>query len=207
MLFSTKNVPSFPIFPALHATRSRKRSPSKDSADRIEALGIRRSFEKAEKAAIILYLFDLTNEHLEDLLHTNKWLQTSDKPVLIIGTKNDLAHQNLVHTAGNNIHAIYVSCKKPADIERIKQKIVEISNIHVAGQNEVVVTNIRHYEALCHGMEAVERVLEGLETNLSGDLLAEDTRECLHHLGEITGGEIASQEILNNIFSKFCIGK
>ena len=177
-----------------------------NTSDTIEALGIQRSFEKAEKASVILYLFDLTQEDTEELVAVSRWLQKFNKPILMIGTKNDIARRSPIHTSGN-VKAIHISCKVPADIERVKSNIVGISNVHKASENEVIVTNIRHYEALCHAGESVERIIEGMNNNLPGDLLAEDIRECLHHLGEITGGEIATTEVLANIFSKFCIGK
>ena len=71
----------------------------------------------------------------------------------------------------------------------------------------MIITNIRHYEALCNSQGSIARVIEGLNNNISGDFLSQDIRECLHYLGEITGGEIATDEVLGNIFSKFCIGK
>ena len=176
------------------------------TADRIEALGIQRSFEKAEKASIILYLFDLTQEEKEDVILSNQWLQKFNKPFLMVGTKNDMARRNPVHTTGD-VQAIHISCKEPADIERIQNDIVQLANIRPLTDSDVIITNIRHYEALCRAGEAIRRVLDGLEYDLSGDLLSQDIRECLHYLGEITGGEIATDEILGNIFSKFCIGK
>ena len=177
-----------------------------DVSDKIEAMGIQRSFEKAEKASAILYLFDLTQEDSEELVSISQWLQKFNKPILMIGTKNDIARRSPVHTSGN-VQAIHISCKEPADIERVKNYIVKISNVHEVAENEVIVTNVRHYEALCRSGESITRVLEGLENDIPGDLLAEDIRECLHYLGEITGGEIATNEVLSNIFSKFCIGK
>ena len=174
--------------------------------DVIEALGIQRSFEKAEKASVILYLFDLTQEQQDDMVPTSQWLKKFNKPILMIGTKNDIARRSPIHTSGN-VKAIHISCKEPADIERVKNYIVRLSNIYNVSDNDVIVTNIRHYEALCRAGESIKRALEGLNQNISGDLLAQDIRECLHYLGEITGGEIATHEILENIFSKFCIGK
>ena len=174
--------------------------------DRIEALGIRRSFEKAEKASIILYLFDLTQEEQEDIVATSQWLQKFNKPVLLIGTKNDIACRSPIHTSGH-VQAIHISCMEAADIERVKNYIVRLSNVQQVTGNDLIVTNVRHYEALCHANDAVKRIVEGLESNLTGDLLAQDVRECLHYLGEITGGEITTDDILGNIFSKFCIGK
>ena len=177
-----------------------------NTPDKIEAMGIQRSFEKAEKASLILYLSDLTQEEPDELVSTSRWLQRFNKPILMIGTKNDIARRSPIHTSGN-VQAIHISCKESADIERVKLNIIRISNVNKVTENEVIVTNIRHYEALCHAGESIERVIEGLNNNIPGDLLAEDIRECLHHLGEITGGEIATTEVLENIFSKFCIGK
>jgi tRNA modification GTPase len=177
-----------------------------NASDRIEALGIRRSFEKAEKASIILYLFDLTQKETEELVPMSRWLQKFNKPILMIGTKNDIARRSPIHTSGN-VRAIHISCKEPADIERVKDHIICLANVNKVTGNEVIVTNVRHYEALLRAGESVKRVMEGLDDNLSGDLLAEDIRECIHYLGEITGSEIATDEVLGNIFSKFCIGK
>ena len=176
------------------------------ASDKIEAMGIRRSFEKAEKASLILYLFDLTQEDTDELVSISHWLQRFDKPILMIGTKNDITRRSPIHTSGK-VQAIHISCKEPADIERVKLNIIRVSNVQKVSENEVIVTNIRHYEALCHSGESIERIIDGLKNNIPGDLLAEDIRECLHYLGEITGGEIATPEILANIFSKFCIGK
>jgi tRNA modification GTPase len=177
-----------------------------NTTDSVEALGIRRSFEKAEKASIILYLYDLTQEDREDLVSTSQWLQKFNKPILMIGTKNDLMRRSPIHTFGN-VKAINISCREKADIERVKSYILSISNAGGTSENEVIVTNVRHYEALCHAGEAIEHVIEGLDSQLSGDLLSEDIRDCLRHLAEITGGEILPDEVLSNIFSKFCIGK
>jgi tRNA modification GTPase len=175
------------------------------TTDPVEALGIRRSFEKAEKAAIILYLFDLTEEDADDPVTTSQWLQRLRKPVLMIGTKNDLACRSPIHTSGSVV-SMYVSCREPADVERIKQEITVMANLPSVGTNDVIVTNVRHYEALCGAQSAIVRVMEGLADGLSGDFLSQDIRECIHYLGEITG-EISTEDILGNIFSRFCIGK
>jgi len=192
-----------------------------NTTDTIEALGIRRSIEKAEKASLILYLFDLTQEENDDVVNISRWLQRYNKPVLMLGTKNDLARRSPIHTFGN-VRAIHISCLDKADIERVKQNIVSITNISNVSGNDVIVSNVRHYEALCRAGEALDCVIEGLGGSeltatpegksllkplISTDLLAEDIRDCLRYLAEITGGEITSEEILTNIFSKFCIGK
>jgi len=176
------------------------------TTDLIEALGVKRSFEKAEKAAIILYLFDLTQEEANEVIQINHWLQKFNKPFLMIGTKNDIAHRSPMHIS-DHVKEIHISCKETADIERVKNNILHCLDLQPLEANDVIVANVRHYEALCHAGKAITRVIEGLDNQLSGDLLAQDIRECLHYLGEITGGEIATEEVLGNIFSKFCIGK
>ena len=77
----------------------------------------------------------------------------------------------------------------------------------IGGEDNTIVTNLRHYESLQNALEAISRVRQALTDNIPGDLIAEDLRQCLHHLGEITGGEITSDEVLANIFKSFCIGK
>ena len=85
--------------------------------------------------------------------------------------------------------------------------MIEITTLPDLSQNDVVVSNIRHYEALTHAQEAIHRVQDGLAIQLSGDLVSQDLRECLFHLAEIVGGEITTNEVLGNIFKNFCIGK
>ena len=176
------------------------------ATDPIEAIGIQRSFEKAEKASLILFLFDLTQEDFDDIVPTSQWLKKFYKPVLMIGTKNDIARRSPIHSSGH-VKVIHISCKAPADIERVKNNIIQITQVQSFDSNDVIVASVRHYESLCHAGEAIIRVIEGLDANLTGDLLAHDIRDCMHYLGEITGGEIATDDILATIFSKFCIGK
>jgi tRNA modification GTPase len=177
-----------------------------NTTDSIEAIGIRRSLEKAEKASVILYLFDLTTETRDDMLEISQWLQKFHKPVMMVGTKNDLVRSSPIHTFGN-VKAIHISCKDQSDIERVKAQIVEIADIAPDSYNNVIISNIRHYEALCQAEQALSRAIQSLDADLSGDLLSEDIRDCTRHLAEITGGEITTDEVLGNIFSRFCIGK
>ena len=88
----------------------------------------------------------------------------------------------------------------------MKQHLIQAAALPEVSQNDVIVTNVRHYEALTKAHEAIARVINGLEMNISGDFLSQDIRECMHYLGEITG-QISNDEILGNIFGKFCIGK
>ena len=141
------------------------------TTDRIEEIGIRRSFEKADQAAIILYLLDLTDSTADDWLEASRWLRRYEKPVLMVGTKNDLARRSPIHTT-DNVQAIHISCREPADIERVKLRIVELADTLTVGTHDVIVTNVRHYEALCRAGEAIRRVLAGLRAICSRRICA-----------------------------------
>ena len=107
------------------------------------------------------------------------------------------------------IACIWTACKddvKGAG-EAVLDELIQRSGIHEAKTEGVVVTNLRHYEALRNALSAIDRVRDGLQENLSGDLLSRDIRDCLFFLAEITGGEITNDEVLGNIFAKFCVGK
>ena len=99
-----------------------------------------------------------------------------------------------------------ISAKSSADVERLEQLIVERAMLPEVDSEALIVTNARHYEALVRAGEAIERSIEGLRTGVSGDFVSQDIRECMHYLGEITG-EISTDDILGEIFARFCIGK
>jgi tRNA modification GTPase len=101
---------------------------------------------------------------------------------------------------------IYLSAKYGKNTEKLENALLKTADLPEIGANDVVVTNLRHYEALTRAHHSINRVIKGLQDQLSGDFLAQDIRECIHYLGEITG-EISTDEILVNIFRNFCIGK
>ena len=105
---------------------------------------------------------------------------------------------------------IHISSMTGAGMPILQKALTDAANrilSYTNGGDHTIVTNLRHYEALHHSLEAVSRVKHAIADNIPGDLIAEDLRQCLHHLGEITGGEITSDEVLANIFKNFCIGK
>ena len=114
------------------------------------------------------------------------------------------AKQQLLNTIPAD--RLYISAKQQANTEVLKQHLIQAAALPELSQNDVIVTNIRHYEALTKAHEAILRVINGLTLNISGDFLSQDIRECMHYLGEITG-QISNDEILGNIFERFCIGK
>jgi tRNA modification GTPase len=164
--------------------------------DRIESLGIERSRQAAQKAAIII--------HLQDAIHPTDTLSQltdiQDKTIIQVFNKVDLVPE---FVACDN--CICISAKN-GDIGAIKQELIRLASEQYDTRNAVTISNTRHYEALVHAQDAIRRVQDGLAMHISGEFLSMDLQDCLTALGEITG-QITSQEVLNNIFGKFCIGK
>lgn len=182
----------------------------RDTIDTVENIGIERTREKMEQAAIILYLFDLNdfsveemNETIEDL---NQQYGDQDKRIILIGNKTDLLVE-IPHDFNELVEheTIFVSAKRKENINLIVDSLLR-SVEHGDLDSDVLVSNARHLQALQLALKFVESIEEGFTINLSTDLIAVDIRHALHHLGTITG-KITTDEILGNIFGKFCIGK
>lgn len=179
----------------------------RETVDEIETIGIRKAFEKIDHANVVLYLYDAANppqdleEHLRAIITRAK-----NKPVIVLANKVDRA------TAVSKPKADYtrfleISAKNKQGIEELQHALLEVVGIAAITNNDVIVTNTRHYEALQKALAAVDQVIEGIHHNLTTDLLAEDVREALRHLGNITGAIEVDRDILGTIFGKFCIGK
>ena len=168
----------------------------RETEDRIENLGIERSRQAAQKAAIIIHLQDAT-QPINTLSQTT---DTEGKTIIQVYNKVDLKPGILLDDDSIGISA------KSGDIEALKQQLVTYAKAQYNVRNAVTISNTRHYEALVRGQAAIQRVKEGLDMQISGEFLSMDLQDCLAALGEITG-QITSQEVLNTIFSKFCIGK
>ena len=169
--------------------------------DAIESIGVQRSYEKMSQASIVLYLFDVAEgaeEHQLALAGIKEKLH-GGTTLLVVGNKADSAE---------NTHAcdVVISAKTQDGLENLKAKLSETVRIDNLGDGETVVTNTRHLEALKQTDSALSAALNAMHTGLSGDLVAADIREALHHLGSITGN-ISTDDLLGNIFGKFCIGK
>jgi len=184
----------------------------RDTYDEIETLGIERTFKKLEQASIILWLVDVqsSDEHILDM--ARKILPKSEgKKLVLVFNKMDTVspeRQEMKKSllSGEIADRVFISAKYDENPRELEDVLVKVANIPEFGDNDVIVTNVRHYEALQNALYAISRTSEGLESGISGDFLAQDIRECMHYLGEITG-QISTDEILGNIFSKFCIGK
>ena len=164
--------------------------------DTIESLGIERSRQAAQRAAVIIHLQDATQP--VDILSQIEDIQ--DKTIILIYNKVDLVPGFMARENSIGISA------KNGEVEAIKQQLVALAAEQYDTRNAVTISNTRHYEALVRALEAIKRVQEGLQMQISGEFLSMDLQDCLAALGEITG-QITSQEVLNTIFGKFCIGK
>jgi tRNA modification GTPase len=181
------------------------------STDEIESLGIERTYEKISQAALVLYVFDVRDPDLTPwppLLKErgNRGLGGEGGEAILIANKIDQLEES-PHGLKELLEqdCIFVSAKRKENINLILDRLVEsVKEMDI--QDKALVSNIRHYEALTKSLQSVEAVMKGLESGLSGDLITVDLRTALYHLGEITG-EISTEDILGNIFGRFCIGK
>lgn len=183
----------------------------RDTKDVVESIGIKKTFEKIEQSQVTIYLFDaatrikeLENIKVEIEKIRNKYPQ---KPLLIVGNKIDELDNNDLKAVKDEItDVILLSAKSGTGVQELTDALLNLINTGALRNNETIVTNTRHYDALLKAFEEVQKVQYGLDTGLSGDLLAIDIRQALYHFGEITG-EITNDDLLGNIFANFCIGK
>lgn len=181
--------------------------------DAIETLGIERTYSSIRKAQIVLFLADAnaSAEQINRKLNEIRKRISLQKLIVLLNKADRVKKPTLerlketIRLKENELF-FFISAKKKTGIDILEKKLVELSGINNLGNEGVVVTNMRHYEALVKAGEAISRAAEGLENKLSGDLLSQDIRECMHYLGEITG-QISTDEILGYIFKNFCIGK
>lgn len=183
----------------------------RDTSDTIETIGIERTYDRISKASIVLLLVDATESisDIEKAIRTVKnKLGAGDKKLIVVINKMDKADKefNLNSLLSKNDVIVKISAKTGENMDVLIQELLSVVNFNALNQNEVIITNTRHYEALEKASEALQRAIEGLNAGITGDFMAQDIRETLHYLGEITG-EITTDEVLGNIFKNFCIGK
>lgn len=182
------------------------------TTDTIENLGIERTYKKIEQSEIVLWLIDCTQvtEHIEWLTEKIS-KRTEGKKIILVFNKIDKLNddeRDVIDSIFEQFEGerIYISAKNRINTDQLQQALVQASQLKSIQSDDIIVSNIRHYEALIRANEAINRVLDGLESGISGDFISRDIRDCMHYLGEITG-QITNDEVLGNIFGKFCIGK
>ena len=183
----------------------------RNTKDEIESIGISKTFEKIENSTIILYMLDCSDIN-KDKIESSKVIVNkitndfSDKKLLIVANKIDIGDSKLVESNFSDFSLCCISAKDGTNIENLKKHISSCVDLNEFNTSSSIVTNSRHYDLLCKTSIEIENVLKGIDNKISGDLLAIDIRQALQHLGELTG-EVTNDEVLGNIFSKFCIGK
>jgi tRNA modification GTPase len=185
----------------------------RETKDEVESIGIARTFQKIEQSELILYLIDGSREEfkshqalIQEELETLK-LKCVDKKLLIVINKEDIADKSLIEKSLGQEDFLYIAAKEKQGLEELIAKLTQLFNWQELAASQTIVTNARHLQALQLSLDDIFRVIDGLNTNLSGDLLAFEIREALQHLGAIIGEVDVDKDILGAIFSKFCIGK
>ena len=164
--------------------------------DEVERIGIERTFQMMNEARIVIWLLDAmpSAQEIEEMEAKNQ-----GKKLLMVYNKMD--------TLDLPVDKLHISARTGENIDQLEKALVDAADIPEITENDVIITNARHYEALLRADDSLQRVFESMDMDMSGDIIAEDLRMVLEELGEITGGQISSQETLNNIFKHFCIGK
>jgi len=184
----------------------------RETIDVIESMGIERSYNQLDKAEIVLLVTDISRSVQPILDRIVKIREKiADQHLIIIANKVDIASDEAQSQLSKfpllpHETLVFIAAKSRANLDELVQIMKRAVDFDSIGPEEIIVSNVRHYEALSLAFSAIEKVIEGLKTGISGDFLAQDIRECLHYLGEITG-EVSTDEILGHIFKNFCIGK
>ncbi len=178
----------------------------REATDTIEQIGVQRTMEKISQSALLIYVFDAAEITIEELNSDLENLQKPGITMLVVANKADLLAEEQLSTLPHTQSAIIISAKQKQHIDELKHKIYSAAVKHQLNGNESLVTNVRHLEALQKTESALLSLLEGIDSHVTSDFLAMDIKQALHYLGEITGA-VTTDDLLDNIFSKFCIGK
>ncbi len=185
----------------------------RDTLDHIESLGIERTYHKLSEATVVLLVVDTQNPYpvVEGRIDKIRERMVKGQHLIIVPNKIDSGKPETIGeleklVLRKNEKLVFLAAREKRNLEELIDQMIHAVNTGELNQEDVIVTNARHYEMLKSAHEAIVRVLQGLDTGLTGDFLAQDIRECLHYLGQITG-EVSTHEVLGHIFKNFCIGK
>lgn len=177
----------------------------RETQDVIEAMGVERTRDRMKRASLIMYLFDLSAVSLSEIKEEVKALEALGIPFIKVGNKVDRAAPELIAKLQSESF-VFISAANQTNIQQLKDRLLSFFQVTTVKSGDVLVTSLRHYQNLLQTHESLDRVLNGMSEGITGDFLAMDIRQSLHFLGEITG-QITTDDLLENIFSKFCIGK
>ena len=178
----------------------------RNTEDEIEKIGVEKALEKLKKSAIYIYLFDSAEMNLNDVQSDLEGFSTESNQLVVANKIDKASESNLKAIKTNALPIVSISAKKKESIDQLKDSLLELAGKEALDQNHLMVTNSRHYDILLKSLEEIIKVQNGIDQNLSGDLLAIDLRQALYYLGEITG-KVSNDDLLGNIFANFCIGK
>ncbi|MEM9831453.1 MAG: tRNA uridine-5-carboxymethylaminomethyl(34) synthesis GTPase MnmE [Bacteroidota bacterium] len=178
----------------------------RETKDAVEAIGVQRTHEKIKQAALVLYLLDLKDSQLEEILSETEFLEELNIPIIKVGNKLDQARPDLVKALQAKGDIILISASTQQHLDNLKQRIIGQFSLSDVQSQSAIVTNVRHYDSLKKAQSSLEQVLSGIDLGITHDFLAQDIRHALYALSEITG-DITTDDLLGTIFSKFCIGK
>ena len=187
----------------------------RETNDKVESLGIERTFQKLDQAEIVLWMVDSVNAASQIEQLSKKIIPRCEgKHLIVVFNKADLIEDvqksNLSALLENfpqeSTEHIYISAKRRENTNELQKMLINAAHLPTITQNDVIVTNVRHYEALSKALDAIHRVQNGLDSHLSGDFLSQDIRECIFFISDIAG-EVTNDMVLQNIFQHFCIGK
>ena len=182
----------------------------RQTTDVVESIGIERTYQKMNQASIVLWMIDSANS--ESIIQNSEFRNAvSDKRIILLFNKSDQVtpeQREALEQEFADIDApkFFISAKSRTGLEELESLLVTTAALPEVSQNDVIVTNLRHYEALVRALDSIHRVQDGLQMQLSGDFVSQDLRECIHHLSDIVG-EVSTDSVLQNIFKHFCIGK
>ena len=183
----------------------------REAADQIEVIGIQKTLDKIAGSSLLVYVYDIAKSSQQEVQEDLEKLDHQGLKTIIVANKTDTVYQfqdNIADAIFSSVpeNHIQISALNKANIEHLKNSLYEAVAGNLNLQDQTVVTNLRHYEALTGAQAALHKVIEGIQIGMSGDFLAMDIRQAIRHLGEITG-QVDVEDLLENIFSKFCIGK
>ena len=185
----------------------------RETNDTIESLGIERTFQKLDQAEIVLWMVDAVNAASQIEQLSEKIIPRCEGKHLIVVFNNlieDKQKENLLSLLKDfpkeSTESIFISAKQRKNTSELQKMLIDAAHLPTVTQNDIIVTNVRHYEALNKALEAIHRVQNGLDSQISGDFLSQDIRECIFFISDIAG-EVTNDMVLQNIFQHFCIGK
>lgn len=187
----------------------------RETNDTIESLGIERTFQKLDQAEIVLWMVDSSDASSQIKQLSEKIIpRCEEKQLIVVFNKADLIEEKqkeelsalLKDFPKEYTKSIFISAKERKQTDELQKMLINAAHLPTVTQNDIIVTNVRHYEVLSKALDAIHRVQDGLETHISGDFLSQDIRECIFFISDIAG-EVTNDMVLQNIFQHFCIGK